>query len=358
MNTTRDHIVELDGLRGIAVLLVMWGHLEIQPALPVAPHGAGWFGVDLFFVLSGFLITRILLHNRVRGIGFRHFYRRRFLRIFPAFYLMLAAVTLWIGTDGLLWSATYTINFSGLHIPPLYHVWSLCVEEHFYLVWPLVVLVLPAALSRRFAIYGVCIVIVGAIGFEAWATQNQWAWNYGHAMYRWTPFRIGTPLLGACIAYFESTVRGRRMGLYLGFVAVGAAVVASDAIRVFGESFGAGGESASAIVWNALMATAVLLGVLSGQFQSARLTLTAPWLGGVGRISYGLYLYHLPIFCAFNIAGHGPGVSTVVVVAATAVTFAVAWLSFTYIEQPLMQWGRRREADQRSAAASGVANAT
>jgi len=147
---------QLDGLRALAVLLVCWHHW-----MPRRFHaGVNWgaTGVDLFFVLSGFLITGILLRCRthheqgLQGVGAtaRRFYARRFLRIFPLYYAVLVPVTLFLALDrGVLVSLwTYTFNLYGglrgvLSGTWVSHFWSLAVEEQFYLVWPWVVLLTP-----------------------------------------------------------------------------------------------------------------------------------------------------------------------------------------------------------------------
>ena len=174
---SQSRVAALDGLRGVAVLMVLLAHLT-----PYAPSGnralewlykvgqSGIYGVDLFFVLSGFLITGILLQTRARSTRWRDFYIRRALRIFPLYY----AVLLWIfgvcsffhgnpaAYDRLashqLWhwlyatnfltalSGTYRVNVSEFF--NLTHFWSLCVEEHFYLVWPFLVFCLGERGSR------------------------------------------------------------------------------------------------------------------------------------------------------------------------------------------------------------------
>ena len=170
----RGHIPALDGLRGIAVLMVLvchfWdpaesfinlAHPFIGPALSKATSGCR-FGVELFFVLSGFLITGILLDSRGNSNYYRAFYMRRLLRIFPLYYVALAAIFLILPkvcnfdlaaqeiSSRQFWLWTYLSNgpwsggaWDNSHIFHLGHFWSLCVEEHFYLVWPLVVYVVP-----------------------------------------------------------------------------------------------------------------------------------------------------------------------------------------------------------------------
>jgi len=150
----QDRIQGLDELRGIAVLWVVllhsWG--SFSPSGPVEGFAhriisAGWLGVDLFFALSGFLITRILLVSRERADYFLVFYWRRSLRIFPLYFAVLAIAFAseperW---KWLPWYALYGVNFYPGELPATIggftfsHFWSLCVEEHFYLLWPFVI---------------------------------------------------------------------------------------------------------------------------------------------------------------------------------------------------------------------------
>ena len=148
-----DRIPELDGLRGIAILMVLLVHFGMfQPqghaeAAVFRFFEMGWAGVDLFFVLSGYLITTILLKAKTSAFYYTHFYIRRFLRIFPLYYVFLTGfllVTLWQGAPVLeqVWYWSYLANFRiglGHRIDGLSHFWSLAIEEQFYLVWPLVI---------------------------------------------------------------------------------------------------------------------------------------------------------------------------------------------------------------------------
>jgi peptidoglycan/LPS O-acetylase OafA/YrhL len=154
--TSRDHLPQLDGLRALAVLAVI-GHHTLPDQLVIALN-PGAAGVRLFFVLSGFLITGILLRARdltdqgaPPAQALRSFYARRFLRIFPLYYFALAVVLL-LGVrearDGAVWHLTYLTNVYGVRqgwLGHLAHFWSLAVEEQFYLVWPALVLFLPRA---------------------------------------------------------------------------------------------------------------------------------------------------------------------------------------------------------------------
>ncbi|MEX1259103.1 MAG: acyltransferase [Gemmatimonadota bacterium] len=112
----RDHLPALDSLRGLAVLLVLWHHLPDDLFGPLAAAVGfairpGYLGVDIFFVLSGFLITRILLFDRARGASLGTFFKRRFARIFPVYYLTLLVVGLWQPGSYILWAALDLCNF-------------------------------------------------------------------------------------------------------------------------------------------------------------------------------------------------------------------------------------------------------
>ncbi len=149
----------LDGLRGIAALLILWRHfLQLAPehgrilSLLFTWTGFSWVGVDLFFVLSGFLITGILVDAKFKQHYFRAFYGRRILRIFPLYYAVLIGVLLILPQFGVrtgivpsagIYYWTYTSNFymavTGWNANYLSHLWTLAIEEQFYLIWPLVI---------------------------------------------------------------------------------------------------------------------------------------------------------------------------------------------------------------------------
>ena len=211
----RGHIPALDALRGVAVLAVLLYHFGSH----TAPEGTvgrltstllrlGGSGVDLFFVLSGFLITGILYDSKGRGRYFRDFYVRRSLRIFPLYYVvliggLLVLPALGVGVDAgpasdRPWLWVYGTNAvqatRGAYVFGWFdHFWSLAVEEHFYLVWPLVI----AALGRRAA-------MGASLGCVATAVVSRWALvaNGDHAIaaYVATPCRLDALAVGAFLA--------------------------------------------------------------------------------------------------------------------------------------------------------------
>ena len=207
------HIAALDGLRGVAILLVLFYHygasgLGFGMTSPILSMShVGWIGVDLFFVLSGFLITGILYDSRTGPRYLRNFYVRRILRIFPLYFTALIIVmilsVLWSsagiwGTANPLWIALFLTNAIAAFAGPdsvgvLGHFWSLAIEEHFYLFWPFVV-----AWGSRRRLVAVCLSII-ILSFTARCA----AVLYGlspDAVYFLTPFRIDALAAGAVIS--------------------------------------------------------------------------------------------------------------------------------------------------------------
>jgi len=225
----------LDGVRGLAVLLVIAYHYRLalrseDVFSKIWIHGSslGWCGVDIFFVLSGFLITGILLDMKGTPHYFRNFYARRTLRIFPLYFGVLAVVYLllpliararlapdyWPFHHWQMWQWTYLTNFGmAIHGPPaamtsqisLGHFWTLSVEEHFYLFWPAIVF----ALSPR-QLKAACIFLGGA------ALILRCVLAFGHLnLIGLTPFRLDTLCLGGLLAIYARegplTIRNRPL---------------------------------------------------------------------------------------------------------------------------------------------------
>jgi len=331
---TREHIPVLDGMRGVAALLVLWGHLKLQVAIPSLQ--ASGFGVQLFFALSGFLITRILLYNKANNLGLLSFYKRRALRIFPAYYLMLLFVFICFRNHGgLLYAATYTYNFSGVDNFPIDHTWSLCVEEHYYLLWPLIVMLLPAAFSRRVAL-ALCVASFGAfVVYQVYLVVNEGRFVPAKVT-TWTPFRIVSLLGGSMLAYGESRVINRRAGLILGLSLMAASLVLCEGIIYFGHVFHIGLTTPAEILRGDLFAIGVLAFLLSRQVPQITALFEMNALRRVGRISYGLYLYHMPIFMLLDLWRPRTGLSTLLCSLGVALSFLAATVSYRWYERPIL----------------------
>jgi len=347
------HIPELDGLRGLAVLLVVWVHVPTNlDGYPVWLGAVSWLlvpgnlGVELFFVLSGFLITRILSAEKAAAAPVRWFLLRRMLRIFPIYYLLLAVMSFGRPADEIAWCAAYLSNVSGLMLGvpsgPLEHTWSLCIEEHFYLGWPLVVAWCSAAARRRvllyFALPASLVTMAGAV-ILAPDSGVQF-------VDRFTVCRFLGLAVGALLAEFGAHAgRSPRWALWVPLIVV----AHPHLLFLFGPLWCGASEPWLPLPWapvvwrlhtTALCALVVIAAIRSGAASGWRglfgRALRARWLCGIGRISYALYLYHLPIF--FWLAGGGTlgdyGL-------AILVSFGAAIASYFLIERPLQRFGSR-----------------
>lgn len=353
MPATRSatHLPILDGLRAIAVLLVLWAH--ISPFTPGYPewllkvrflHDPGIQGVDLFFVLSGFLITRILLVERQLGRPVRWFLLRRVLRIFPIYYLLLVVVWFVRGGDDVPWCAAYLSNYwfaFGGGVTSLTHTWSLCVEEHFYLLWPPIVAFGGPRFAHRAIWLGFVPLAVASIVWFTWVAPSP----HSELALRYTsPVRFLSLAAGCLLAFHERSLVARpRLYRWLGvgFLVFGA-LLSNAVLVVLPMQYGQAPllppnlYQVSYLVSALLLSTGAMLSCLcAGERSLLRLLQVAP-LRAIGRISYGLYLYHLPIF-------HWLGTPVTVASQALAVgtSFAAATLSFFAIERPILRLGGR-----------------
>lgn len=313
-----SHLPTLDGLRGIAVLLVMLHHFtlvgDLHPTsrLETAYYQLtylGWSGVHLFFVLSGFLITRILMAAKGSDHFVRNFYIRRALRIFPLYYGVL--VLLFVALPGLtpladqfrlpardqLWYWSYGVNvlvaLKGWHaysLTSLHHFWSLAVEEQFYLIWPWLVV----ALDRR-ALKLVCVwsVVLSCLLRLALVLNDVVT-----AAYVLTPARMDTLMIGAWLALAAAEpaamqrivprarhiARFTAIALLIMFVWRRGLASEDVVVLTLGYSLLAG------------LCGALLVIAVAAQSRSWCYTiLTAPLLKRFGLYSYALYVFHQPI---------------------------------------------------------------
>ena len=309
----RGHLVPLDGLRGLAILLVMLLHFTTDMTLPAGSVASGvrsvfqigWIGVDLFFVLSGFLITGILADNAGAERYFSVFYARRVLRILPVYFLAVFAAFhllphLFGGFDtgGAHTEAAFWLFFTNFVKLPYQlartvgHFWSLAIEEQFYLCWPLVVFLTTRAQARRIALVTVILSpIVRVAALSAGVS--------GDAVYHFTPFRLDGLAAGAFIALSLREPAARTtLVRYSTRVGIVAAVVAAllygplplpDSLSMLLDF--SIGFSALCIAFGALLARVVLAAPRS---LLARV-LSWPALVTLGTHSYAMYLVHVPL---------------------------------------------------------------
>ena len=305
------HLLPLDGLRGVAILMVLLFHVGQMPLDSVGtPLGRaldrfasiGWTGVDLFFVLSGFLITRILLDARDAPNYYLVFYARRVLRLFPLYYLSLI-VFFWIwpllaGHFALfrlhnpgsfrnreqLWYWFDLVNlrtaFYPLLIPLLTHYWTLSMEEQFYAVWPVVV----RHLRERWMAVLALVVIIGTPLLRALPWVQSVNAVYPNFVYRLTPFNLDTLLCGALIAVLWRHVALKQ--LRLGAAAVFALTL--PAVVLWGSPEPGRGTVAPTVL--AVMFGALLL--LSLTTRALGAVFSWKVLRWMGKYSYSVYLLH------------------------------------------------------------------
>ncbi len=295
------HIHALDGIRGFAVFLVFTYHVlffvvtsdNFAEGLLKKIVTSGWVGVDLFFVLSGFLITTILLDAKPARNYYKVFYIRRGLRIFPLYYLVLAAsLALEPGHYAWRWKVFYWLNLSNLPtafvplvIPFLAHFWSLAIEEQFYMVWPSIVRWL-----RPRALAWLCVVVIVTL-FLARNLPVVLRWNlrWPELVYRLTPFRVDTLCGGALLAlivkYRPALVADHRTWLRSLFLASLLVFVLSG--QLYTEPYVIRfGYTALVIGLGSLVALALTPGT-----RTARIFSNA-FLRQLGKYSYSFYLFH------------------------------------------------------------------
>jgi peptidoglycan/LPS O-acetylase OafA/YrhL len=334
----------LDGVRALAVALVVLFHAGFG-FMP-----GGYVGVSVFFTLSGFLITRLLLHEHAASgtISFGGFYARRLRRLVPASLLCVAAVVVarlfgaYSRVDGLRvdvvgavlqvfnWvrlagTTSYADLFAG-SVSPLEHFWSLAIEEQFYWVWPVVFVVIVrwCARSQRSVASAVAgLTVLGALA----APLIAWRWG-ADAAYWSTPARIAEILVGALLATVMA--RGHRVPAWARFATAPAvAVIAAMAVVLpSGHGFAySGGLPLVAVV------SGVLLWSLQVPSRSERMLSWRPVVG-LGRISYGVYLIHWPVDVLLRERGWRLDTLGGFAVA-TALTLVLALASYRLLERPI-----------------------
>ena len=314
------HIPALDGLRGCAILAVLLLHFTSptgaggHAGLVKQAFSIGWTGVDLFFVLSGFLITGILADARDTPHRYRTFYVRRALRILPLYYgfvLLLFAVPPLLGarayTTPLADQLPYWLYLQ--NVRPLSngaldfaaHLWSLAIEEQFYLVWPLLVF----SLSRKGALRMCAACVLGALAYRV---ASVFTVDDLRTVYFLTPGRVDGLALGGAIALVARNPGGpawlRRIAP--GVLAASLAVLAGAALHPSG--FNPAGAYMVSVGYSALACFfgAVLVLALDARPSPLTRLLSSRVPRFFGRYSYGLYVVHVPLIALARLAGVSP----------------------------------------------------
>ena len=344
---TLGHRPALDGLRALAIAAVVGYHAFFVPA-------DGWLGVDLFFVLSGFLITTLLLeeHDATGHVRIGAFYLRRAYRLLPAALLMLAVVALaWAVTGRLTGSRAvvlaealgYVMNlvlagWFGHSTTAVSHLWSLALEEQFYLVWPALLFVVLRA-RRRVALVALIVTAVLVAVNGAVRVQGD-----GHRAL-FAPDTRSVGILVGCAAAIALSLRPVTVHRVARFAWPPALAVA---VALTFEPYGLAMFGSRLLVFAVAIAILVVSGLHAGP---ATWVLSRAPLTYLGRISYSLYLWHVPIFVEFGIIGKPvfPAGSLPVRLVAIACSCLAAAASYHFVENPIRRRSRRARAQPRAA---------
>jgi peptidoglycan/LPS O-acetylase OafA/YrhL len=310
---------EIDGLRAIAVGAVILYHAQIT-ILGYQPFKGGFIGVDIFFVISGYLITSIILKELVTTgtFSFKHFYERRVRRILPAllFVMLVSLPFAWMYllpssfvdfSKSILYSLGFSSNFyfyysgqeygaeSGL-LKPFLHTWSLSVEEQFYILFPIVLLI-TFKYFRKYLIHILILGFVISLGLAEWGSRNHPSFNF-YVL----PTRGWELLAGSILAYFEinNAHRNKNKTLNLILPTIGLLLIGHSILFFNDEMFHPSFYTLSPIIGVCLIIWFSSKNELITKILSTKLFV------GIGLISYSLYLWHYPIFSFARIKDNTP----------------------------------------------------
>jgi peptidoglycan/LPS O-acetylase OafA/YrhL len=362
----QQYIKPLDGLRGVAIILVILFHNFDHFYV----NGFGWIGVDLFFVLSGFLITRILLNSKTKPRYFMNFYMKRVLRIFPLYYLFVIGcfvAVMFFDIDRLnaiknyfAYFLSYTPNilFYKLNgfIPrfAMAHLWSLAIEEHFYFLWPLMVFLFS---NKKLIWISVFVIIASSVlGMVMLYYKNSWM-----VVYTFTLSRLGTITLGSLLAILM--VNHKKLLELLAipvFITSFACIVAFylkihfidkvpfDFFLLHPSTTILNSSNWMLLVIGVFFAS-ILCITLSKNFLSTLLSIKP--LMFMGKYSYGIYVFHFPVFMLLKQPlAHWAGFinntlirQTMISVICVCITILLSLISYHLFEQRFLNLKKRFE---------------
>jgi len=348
----RTYYPALDGLRGLAILLIVFYHNFGF----INYFFFGWLGVDLFFVLSGFLITDILLKTKNDQNYLRNFYARRVLRIFPLYYLTLLLFIIILPAfnnnlnlnyyqDNQLWFWSYLQNWLFIFHPPppateaLSHLWSLAVEEQFYLIWPLVILIFK---KPKTLFYLLIVVLVGVILLRFFL----WTYKIENIAYfnLYTFSRIDGLCIGSMLALLR-IINPRIINRYFSFIVLALALL-NFIFFLFNRQnqfsfpyLAIAGYTTFAVIFALLVNEGV-----ESENSFINKVFSISLLKFFGKISYGLYIFHWPLYLVIRSFFEESwkrniqfiDASVLISLMASLLGIFIAWLSYRFFESPIL----------------------
>ena len=330
---------DIDGLRAISVLLVVFYHAGFKLI------SGGFIGVDVFFVISGYLITGLILNDIDKGqFSFKKFYQRRVKRLMPALFFMLLVTSL-VASLILLpmdlkayYSSLISVVFSLSNFyfwrenggyfdgnseeVPLLHTWSLSVEEQFYFIWPISLLILIKLLDRKYLAFLLVALTLFSVAVSEWVTQV----TFGAAYYL-LPTRMFELLIGALLAIFYVNLNRPKLWIANLLSIMGLIAIFFSAIHLHeGHSF----PGITAL----LPTLGAILVIYAGINQEAWITklLSTKHLVAIGLISYSVYLWHWPIIVFINYVGIKLDLTLSLLI--VFASLFLGWFSWKFVESP------------------------
>jgi peptidoglycan/LPS O-acetylase OafA/YrhL len=340
----------LDGWRAVAILLVIWSHFGMGLWSSEGAFEAGsWarygsFGVDIFFGISGLLITKLLLEERDQAgaISLKGFYTRRAFRILPPCFAYLAVVGLSVGFKT-PWEFLGSVFFFRNYMPGVLggwatgHLWSLAIEEHFYLIWPALLI----WLGRRRGAAGAAWLGIGIALWRVAVANNHWTETLiAVPVHFRTDLRLDSLLWGAVAAFVlhdspAALRKKKELFFYLGLAAAAACVVFYSHLTA---------------LWLPMLIPALLAGTVTSPEWVVSRVLENPLLVRIGKMSYSLYLWQelflVPGWEHRSVLETAPW--------NLVATFACAYASYRFIEKPCMDYGRSLAGRWRTSAKAPV----
>jgi peptidoglycan/LPS O-acetylase OafA/YrhL len=340
-----DNIPGLDGVRAISILIVMLSHSGLENVFP------GVFGVTIFFFLSGFLITNLLLdeYSRSGTIHIGNFYVRRFLRLYPPLVAYIASVVVVLALVGksvdgigiagaLFYFANYLYAFASPHLDDIgVHLWSLSIEEHFYLFFPpLLLLLLNRRLEPVTTMLALCVLALAIRCILGLVTERDFFLQYSTAA---TEARFDSILFGCLTAVAIRQTWGPRLIEFATRPAtVWSAVLLIAVLQVVPGLYFR--QTLRFTLQHIALISLVLAAVYTPVFLIAKRALNHELTRWVAVLSYSLYLWHLPVIRSADYL-IGANSRVVAVIAGWIASFAIAILVHFAIERPIVRWRKR-----------------